>query len=714
MENRIVIKKINFFEQLTRDIKIKLYHNKILQVSDVIWEYENNEIINWKFIIDYEPTIAIDFILLENDVFDENNIIGHGFHINNLPKINKINHSLFPEPFINVINIEKNNIIIAEIQIEQYILLKEDSELFQCGIGWQLPDTFPKLDIFPFKNRNNIFENIRIIEDNYNEESQYDNYSEAFIRVINNIHNKPPMCFGIIAPDNYGKSRLLQNLKNRINNLPNNKSFVVIDFNPWNFESDDTIWASILMSIHDALENKFGLNLKLLRIKRTLFPTRFSFILFLLKIFIPIIIILILYIYDYYSNKISSIILTLSLALSSLFFLKDSIVLIKTLCSTVSNKIYNKITKPDWKNKLGFMNEIKQEFFNFINPAIKEYNCRLILLIDDLDKCSIEKVYLVIKALSLLKYSDCPLYIFLSYDSVKINDAIKSYYKIKHLTNAYEGKDLLDKLITIPFCLPEKNIVENITLLDKYIKASVSKSLSKRKILEIDNDQTTIYFNEKNPDENTLNYAKINQIERNINNHTLSFFHLENYYNYIIKIEKELPTEQKIKDIKNLVYKEFIKIKKDFTNNYYIGLDNDEIQLFQNILEETKYSGKCLNNTQIIKIINMYSIARFLLPNYLKFKKNKLFHLLIITENWSNIIIKIYLEIRKNKINLSIEQVKECFDNKELLFYYLNNDAFTKNDELIIYLSKFEIKIIDFIDLEIYIINLDRCFNTII
>ena len=48
-----------------------------------------------------------------------------------------------------------------------------------------------------------------------------------------------------------------------------------------------------------------------------------------------------------------------------------------------------------------------------------------------------------------------------------------------------------------------------------------------------------------------------------------------------------------------------------------------------------------LNNTQIIKIINMYSIARFLLPNYLKYKKDKLFHLLIITENWPSIIIEI-------------------------------------------------------------------------
>ena len=712
MENRIVIKKINFFEQLNRDIKIKLYHNNISQISDVIWEYENNEIINWKFIIDYEPSIAIDFILLENDIFEENNIIGHGFHKNVNIKLSK-ESLIFPEALTNKINIEKNNNIIAEIEIEQYVIKKCDSSYFKCGIGWEIPDNYPKLNIFPFKNRNDIFQNIRIIEDNYSEESNFDIYSEAFVRIINNIHNKPPICFGIIAPDNYGKTRLLNNLKTKINNLPNEKSFVVIDFNPWNFEADDSIWANILMSIHDALEQKFGkFNIKMLRITTTLFPTVNSFIFFLIKIFIPIIILLILYIYDYYSNKISSIILTISLAISSLFFLKDGLLLLKNLFSSVSDVIYNKISKPDWKNRLGFMNEIKLEFFNFINPAIKKYNCRLILLIDDLDKCSIEKVYLVIKALSLLKYSDCPLYIFLSYDSVKINDAIKSYYKIKHLSNAYEAKHLLDKLITIPFCLPEKNIVENITLLDKYINAS-STNTSNR-ILEKDEEQIVVYFNEKgSPKTKNLNFAKINQMERKINNNSLTFSQLENYYKYLEKIEKEFPNEEKIKEIKKLVYKEFIKLKKDFANNYYIGLDTEETNLFQHILEETKYSGKCLNNAQIIKIINMYSIARFLIPNYLKYKKDKLFHLLIITENWSNIIIEIYTEIRKNKINLSIEQVKECFDNKDLLFYYLSKEHIIKNDELIIYLSKFEIKITDFIDLEIYIINLDRCFNTI-
>jgi hypothetical protein len=75
-------------------------------------------------------------------------------------------------------------------------------------------------------------------------------------------------------------------------------------------------------------------------------------------------------------------------------------------------------------------------------------------------------------------------------------------------------------------------------------------------------------------------------------------------------------------------------------------------------------------------------------------------------------MIQIYEEVKKIKINLDSEKIKECFENKELLFFYINNEKIIKNDELIIYLTKFEIKIIDYIELENFIINLDRCLIT--
>ena len=127
------------------------------------------------------------------------------------------------------------------------------------------------------------------------------------------------------------------------------------------------------------------------------------------------------------------------------------------------------------------------------------------------------------------------------------------------------------------------------------------------------------------------------------------------------------------------------------------------------IIENTKNSGNALTDSHVIKIINIYSISRFILPNYLKSKKLKLLHFIVVTENWLKIISKIYYEIKKIKFNLNFSQVKECFEDKELLFFYLNNIKNSENDEFILYLTKYELKVIEFIELEPFIFNLDRC-----
>jgi len=720
MEARIVIKNINFIQIDKKDIRIKIYHDNVNLISDIIWDYKSNDIINWKFIFDYNPIFPIDFVVLENDILEQNVILGHGvldknFIINN----SELNSNLFPEPDITNIEIFKNNKITCNITIEKYIILKKISKNYKCGSGWSLPDDYPQLNIFPYKKINDIFQHIRIIENTFSDELQNDNYSNAFTTIINDTNNKPPICFGIIGPDNYGKSRLLQNLKKK---LSLNKDNVIIYFNPWNFEAADIIWASILISIHDALELKFGkFNLKMLRIKKSFFPNKFSIFKFFFLLSLPVILLILFFFNNYFHDQVYGILLSISLILSSLYFLKNYYYLISNLLFSISDLINKTINKPDWKKQLGFMNEIKEEFFDFINPLVKNYNCKLILLIDDLDKCSIEKIYSVIKVLSLLKYSDCPIYIFLSYDSVKIMDALTSYYKNKNLVNTYEGKNLLDKLINIPFCLPEKSIVENISLIDKYLQENpkdisnspilISKKIELENIEILSESPKLSKLSYLNMKENNLNI--LNQLEKILEKqNNLTFFQLENYYRYIIKMEmdeKFIKENKKIIELKKIIYQKYIEIKKDFAENLYIGLDKEEIELLQKIIEETKHSGNYLTNYEIIKIINLYVIARFLLPNYLKNKKNKLLHLIIITENWQNIIIEIYKEIKKIKINMDQEKIKDCFETKELVFFYMNNDKFSKNDELIIYLSKFDIKIMDYIELESYLINLDRC-----
>ena len=724
MENRLVIKQISIESNnyLSRDIRIKLYHNKIVKSSDLFQEYENNGIINWKFIFDYYKNQPIDLVFLENDIFEDDIILGSSKILTSID-VKLIDNFFFSKGVTSSIDIFKTNKKIGTVIIEQFILYKNKSKYYKCGEGWSLPDNYPTLTYFPLSKKKNIYQNIRIIKNNIEEDkSKFDLYSDAFIKIISNEYNYPPLCFGIIGPDNFGKSDLLTTFKKKLNESRNKFENVIIEFNPWSFEADDTIWASILMSIHDELENKLGkIKMKWLRLSMTFFPDKKSIIYFIIKVFVTILLISLIVFIDFDKNIISNIFITLILSVSSLFLLKDFFDFVKSGLYSISDLILNKIRKPDWSKELGFMNEIKKEFFDFINPVVKKYDYKLILLIDDLDKCSIEKIYTVIKALSLLKYSDCPIYIFLTYDSIKISEALKTYYKTRYSYSFYESKYVLNKLINIPFCLPGRDIVENLSLIDDYIDfrptIEILKQTSKDEMKtllssskkSIDFEDIIITINSKEQRE----IFNIQQIELNlINNQNLSLFQLENYLKYISKYERELKDMHlinKIKSIKDSINKKFIGLKKDFINNYYIGLDEDEIKLFQDIIENTKNSGNALTDSHVIKIINIYSISRFILPNYLKSKKLKLLHFIVVTENWLKIISKIYYEIKKIKFNLNFSQVKECFEDKELLFFYLNNIKNSENDEFILYLTKYELKVIEFIELEPFIFNLDRC-----
>jgi len=602
---RIVVKNIKFFNENVKNIILMIKHGpmNIIGSNDVVFLYNQN--------------LSVDFTVQEDDL-----TIGE-FKIAPIKFIS----SWFIKKNILELDIVKNNKKIGKITIEQSIYTWFESLLFKY-IG------------YPKTSKTELCNSIKIIKNDFHDqESIYDYYSDAFLRIINFRENIPPLYFGIIAPDNFGKSDLLSILKNKIISSSFIKK-IVIEFNPWSFEADDTIWASILMSIHTGLEKEFGKNtLNWMRIKKNVFSNSRSICIFFIKLIITVGLVIALTILNYTENIISNILITFFLSVSSLILLKDVIDVLKNFLFSLSD-LLKKIRKPDWSKELGFMNEIKTEFFDFINPVIKDNDYKLILLIDDLDKCSIEKIYLVIKVLSLIKYSDCPIYVFLTYDSKKIDESLRNYYQIKYHKNITDSKYIMNKLINVPFCLPGREIINNLSL---------------------------IYDNmNKSP-----------------------------------KIESSPRISPK-------------KRKDTILDNFNIDLDDLnietplEITTFQSIIENTKNSGNALTNEQVIKIINIYSLAKFLLPNNLRHKRFILLHLIVLCENWLRIMIYLYKLIRKTKFNLTYLEIKEAFGEKQLLFFYLN-DSETPNDELLLYLTKFEIKIIDFIDLEPYIFNLDRC-----
>ena len=154
-QNRLVIKKLVFtkvLESYKQDIKIKLFHNSQNYVSNIFWNYPNNELINWKFIFIMDFKKPIDFMILDDELFNKDNLLGTCRIEANHFKLNKVDLEDFdfPEPIHCKIEIIKEDEVIGHLLVENYFIPEKLINHYKCGAGWNIPDEYPKLESFPF------------------------------------------------------------------------------------------------------------------------------------------------------------------------------------------------------------------------------------------------------------------------------------------------------------------------------------------------------------------------------------------------------------------------------------------------------------------------------------------------------------------------------------------------------------------------------------
>eukprot|EP00984_Skeletonema_dohrnii_P020763 scaffold10195_cov70-Skeletonema_dohrnii-CCMP3373.AAC.3 len=134
--------------------------------------------------------------------------------------------------------------------------------------------------------------------------------------------------------------------------------------------------------------------------------------------------------------------------------------------------------RKDFKAELGFMGEIKTEveyLFDLLNTETyldKEIGCnrslRLCVFIDDLDRCPQEAVVSVLEAVILLLV-DGPISVWMAIDSRIVVQCIEAV-KVGLFDKAnISGHEFLDKIVQLPFTLPELTNDTKKSYLDKII-----------------------------------------------------------------------------------------------------------------------------------------------------------------------------------------------------------------------------------------------------
>jgi len=210
-----------------------------------------------------------------------------------------------------------------------------------------------------------------------------------------------PMTIGIHGSWGTGKTTLLKLVEKELEDSPS--SFQIIWFNAWKFQHEEEPWKAMILLLFDALEKKIRI------LKRAKLELR--------KIF----------------KRISLPVLTKEII--------NLVVLKKIDLGEIEN--IDKFNK-----KVYAIASLADLFSLFVRETLKDDE-RLVIFIDDLERCSREQSLEILEMIRLfLEFPNC-IYL-IAFDKNKILEGLRKTKKL----DMTEAQDYLDKMLQISFALP--------------------------------------------------------------------------------------------------------------------------------------------------------------------------------------------------------------------------------------------------------------------
>lgn len=284
--------------------------------------------------------------------------------------------------------------------------------------------------------------------------------------IIDNDSNNVCMV-GIFAPWGRGKSYFFNKVKENIIERSKNKSSIyydIVEFNAWKFQETPALWAYLFETMFKSKGCWFKFWFTLSR-NRTIIA--FDVLKFLLPIFLVWIVV-----EDILCKYLIAYLIASGFGLSWIFtrilkYSSSALSFIKKYSKNVS-----------FANELGVQAEIEKELAALLQFWVKEKDCcgdstrkKVILYVDDIDRCSEIKMISIIDSLrTVLENEEIRkrLIIICSIDADKIKKGVK--YKYKEL---YDGPKLeeiaveqLDKIFLTGISLPSLGLSQ----LEEYVR----------------------------------------------------------------------------------------------------------------------------------------------------------------------------------------------------------------------------------------------------
>jgi murein DD-endopeptidase MepM/ murein hydrolase activator NlpD len=302
----------------------------------------------------------------------------------------------------------------------------------------------------------------------------FDKYAQSFAQMVLDERTAPPLTVGISGAWGSGKSFILRRvyellipppkrsenakwhhrfwnwLKGLI--LPGPKPRVyAVRFNAWDYNAYDAIWPGLVRHIFETLEKGNGPGRKAFSRFRRNLHRQWQGVKSKLIPWMAITAAIAIFLYFRYGQEwqhFLGYILTLGIGT-----LVTNIVTIvsKPMASWIINLVAE---GHSYGTPTGYMEEIREDI-DMLQKGLTP-GTKIVIFIDDLDRCAAEKIVSTLESIKLLLNFKIFI-VFIAVDSSVIARAIEKQYKEIYAEAGRSGYFYLDKIIQIPFRIPEPN-----------------------------------------------------------------------------------------------------------------------------------------------------------------------------------------------------------------------------------------------------------------
>ncbi len=292
----------------------------------------------------------------------------------------------------------------------------------------------------------------------------FKDYVNAFADLITSPYTTPPLTIGIFGSWGMGKSFLLKHIEREISNRENPDrragesaplSVHIVPFNAWEFSETELVWPGLVRKILKKLDEEVPwpwykrwwtrLKWNLPReIQRRWVPLTVTALVAAIAIGV-----------SFWKNRTD-----LAAVLIGAVSLLGVGSLLRAAINPVTQWVTTIFAEGNYGRQIGYMEDIKHDLetlearLHVGGRADAEVLARILVLIDDLDRCEPDKAVEMLQAINLLLNFESFI-ICLGIDARIVSEAVEKHYEGLLGAAGASGYEYLDKIVQIPFRIPE-------------------------------------------------------------------------------------------------------------------------------------------------------------------------------------------------------------------------------------------------------------------